>query len=185
MSPESRRFRRMTGIMKPPVSRTESETATAMAFSAVQPAPFGAVGVCTDGESVTSLVFLDLGVPALAPRDEPAREACRQLSAYFANPRHPFDLPLRPVGTAYQRRVWAAIAAVPCGETSTYGELARVLGSVPRAVGQACGANAYPLAIPCHRVVAVSGLGGFAHHTGGFLAGIKRWLLRHEAALAS
>jgi methylated-DNA-[protein]-cysteine S-methyltransferase len=185
MAPESRRFRRMIGIMKPQVSRTESEAATATAFSAVQPAPFGAVGICTDGDSVTSLVFLDHGVPALAPRDEPAREACRQLSAYFADPEHRFDLPLRPVGTAYQRRVWAAIAAVPCGETSTYGELAQALGSVPRAVGQACGANAYPLAIPCHRVVAASGLGGFAHHTGGFLTGIKRWLLRHEAAFAS
>ncbi|MBM3346004.1 MAG: methylated-DNA--[protein]-cysteine S-methyltransferase [Betaproteobacteria bacterium] len=153
-----------------------------MVFSAVQTAPFGAVGVCTEHDSDTGLVFLDHGAPAMAPRDAPAREACRQLGTYFADPRHGFDRPLKVTGTAFQRRIWAAIASVPCGGTSTYGKLARLLESVPRAVGQACGANAYPLAIPCHRVVAASGLGGFAHHTGGYLTGIKRWLLRHEAA---
>jgi len=63
----------------------------------------------------------------------------------------------------------------------TYGQLARQLGSVPRAVGQACGANYFPIVIPCHRVVSSSGIGGFAHHAeDGFFRNVKRWLLTHE-----
>ena len=62
----------------------------------------------------------------------------------------------------------------------TYGEMARLLRSGPRPVGQACGTNYFPLVIPCHRVVAANGLGGFAHHSSGYLIEIKRWLLQHE-----
>jgi len=92
-----------------------------------------------------------------------------------------FGLPLRPAGTTFQRRVWAAIAAIPNHQTRTYGEIARALHSAPRAVGQACGANPFPLVIPCHRVLASGGgLGGFARHGGGFLLDVKRWLLAHE-----
>jgi methylated-DNA-[protein]-cysteine S-methyltransferase len=78
--------------------------------------------------------------------------------------------------------VWARIAAIPRGETRRYGELAAALASAPRAVGQACGANWYPLIIPCHRVTAAGGLGGFARRDegDGFQTGVKRWLLAHE-----
>ncbi len=71
-------------------------------------------------------------------------------------------------------------ASLPAS-TATYGELARRLNGEARAVGQACGDNRLPLAIPCHRVVAAAGIGGFAHHRGGAYEGIKRWLLLHEA----
>jgi methylated-DNA-[protein]-cysteine S-methyltransferase len=111
-----------------------------------------------------------------------AREAVGQLDAYLHNPWTRFDLKLDAAGTELQKRVWAAMTRIPVGETRTYGDLARELGSTPRAVGQACGANPLPVVIPCHRVVAASGLGGFAHSTEGFLLGIKRWLLAHEAA---
>ena len=84
------------------------------------------------------------------------------------------------MGTAFQRRVWDRIAAIPRGETRTYGDLARMLRSAPRAVGQACGNNYFPLVIPCHRVVAAGGLGGFAHTSSGYLLDVKRWLLAHE-----
>ena len=84
------------------------------------------------------------------------------------------------------RRVWEAMCAIPRGRTLTYGELARKLDGdgfdVPRAVGQACGDNKLPIVIPCHRVVAASGIGGFAHSTGGYLLEAKRWLLMHEAS---
>ena len=91
-----------------------------------------------------------------------------------------FGLPLRPSGTAFQRRVWGEIAAIPCHQTKSYGELAKALHNAPRAVGQACGANPFPLVVPCHRVIASGGaLGGFARQRGGFLLEIKRWLLAH------
>jgi methylated-DNA-[protein]-cysteine S-methyltransferase len=101
--------------------------------------------------------------------------------AYLADPTFTFGLPLRPAGTFFQRRVWGEIAAIPLGETETYGALAKNLKNAPRAVGQACGANPYPLVVPCHRVIAAGGgLGGFNRHGGGFLLEVKRWLLTHE-----
>ena len=97
-----------------------------------------------------------------------------------------FDLPLAASGSAYQQRVWAAIAGIPRGQVRTYGDVARLIGSAPRAVGQACGANWFPVVIPCHRVTAAGGLGGFAHHDDatGFHLGVKRWLLAHEGVAA-
>ena len=90
-------------------------------------------------------------------------------------------MPLRPSGTAFQRRVWEQISAIPNHQTRTYGELAIALRNAPRAVGQACGANPFPLIVPCHRVIAAGGgLGGFSRQRGGFLLDIKRWLLAHE-----
>jgi methylated-DNA-[protein]-cysteine S-methyltransferase len=71
--------------------------------------------------------------------------------------------------------------AIPRGRTRTYGDLAQELGGEARAVGQACGDNRLPIVIPCHRVVAAQGIGGFGHSTGGYLIEAKRWLLLHEA----
>ena len=82
-----------------------------------------------------------------------------------------------------KRRVDSAIAAVSLGRTQRYGEIAKKLKSAPRAVGQACGRNPYPVIVPCHRVVGAGGLGGFAQARDGFLLEAKRWLLTHEGAL--
>ena len=150
-------------------------------FSAIVPAPFGAVGIATAGGCVTEIVFLPPGTAGLAPADPLADRAFRQIERYFADPDTAFSLPLRPQGSPFRQRVWQAIATIPRGETRCYGELARALGSAARAVGQACGANPFPLVIPCHRVIAAAGPGGFAHHRGGFLLDTKRWLLAHEA----
>lgn len=154
-------------------------------FAAIVAAPGFALGVrCTDDE-VTGIEFLE-PCPEQAPETALAAEAVRQLRAYLADPAFAFGLPLRPAGTPFQRRVWAQIAAIPAGETRSYGELAKSLKNAPRAVGQACGANPYPLAVPCHRVVAADGgLGGFNRQGGGFLLDIKDWLLRHEGRHAS
>ncbi len=109
-----------------------------------------------------------------------------EFEAYFADPRYRFQCAVEPAGTDFQRRVWTLIAAIPAGQPHTYGALARELGSSARAVGHACRANPVPLRIPCHRVVAANGLGGFSGDRGGRLLHIKRWLLAHEAkALAS
>jgi methylated-DNA-[protein]-cysteine S-methyltransferase len=100
--------------------------------------------------------------------------ALRLLARYFAGEPVVFDLPLAPAGTPFQHRVWTAMRAIPHGETVTYGEFARSLGSTPRAVGGACGANPIPIVIPCHRVVAANGPGGYSG--GGGLATKARLL---------
>ena len=106
-------------------------------------------------------------------------EAHRQLVEYFAGDRRVFDLPLRPGGTEFQRRVWRLLAAVPWGTTTTYGALAAALGlpaGASRAVGAANGANPIPVVLPCHRVVGADGtLTGYA---GGLAR--KALLLRLE-----
>ncbi len=110
-------------------------------------------------------------------------EAARQIERYRDDPDADFDLPLDVRGTPFQAKVWRALSRIPRGETRTYGAIAKALGSAARAVGQACGENRFPVVIPCHRVVAASGLGGFAHARGGYLMDAKRWLLRHERAI--
>ena len=100
--------------------------------------------------------------PANGRRTPTLPRALRLLERYFAGEPVAFDLPLAPAGTSFQQRVWMAMRAIPPGETVTYGELARRLGSEPRAVGGACGANPLPIVIPCHRVVAANGAGGYS-----------------------
>ncbi len=97
---------------------------------------------------------------------------------YFDGARRDFDLPLAPAGSPFRTRVWAALRAIPYGETRTYGDLAAALGSAARAIGQANGANPIPILIPCHRVVAGNGLGGYS---GGDGPVTKRALLALEA----
>lgn len=151
-------------------------------FSAIVPAPFGAIGVRTVGGLLQELVYLPPSHAPQDPADALADRAATQLERYFAEPDFRFDLPLAAVGTHFQQRVWSAIASIPRGQVRTYGDLARLLESAPRAVGQACGANWYPLVVPCHRVTAAGGLGGFSNSAepDGFQLGVKRWLLAHE-----
>lgn len=106
-------------------------------------------------------------------------ETQRQLDEYFASKRTSFDLPLCLPGTAHQQKVWHALTDIPFGTTISYDELAKRVGSSPRAVGGANGANRVPIVVPCHRVIAASGaLQGF----GGGLDN-KRRLLELEGAL--
>lgn len=151
-------------------------------FSAIVATRFGAVGVRSEAGLIREIVYLPPSFHEKAASDAVAERAAQQLARYLADPDYRFDLPLAPVGTAFQQKVWAAISAIPRGEVLTYGEIARRIRSAPRAVGQACGANWFPLVIPCHRVTAAGGLGGFAHSDdeAGFHLGVKRWLLAHE-----
>lgn len=149
-------------------------------FHAKFDTPFALVGVRTEGGALAEIVYLPRSAGALAPANPLAERVCAQIEKYIADPGYRFKLPLKQVGTAFQRRVWDMIAAIPRGESRSYGELARMLRSGARAVGQACGTNYFPLVIPCHRVVAAEGLGGFAHNSGGYLIEVKRRLLLHE-----
>lgn len=107
-------------------------------------------------------------------------ETVRQLQAYFHDPRHAFTLPLVRRGSPFQQRVWRALRTIPPGETRRYGELARSLGTAPRAVGAACRCNPWPIVVPCHRVVAAAGSGGYCGARDGPWLAVKHWLLTHE-----
>ncbi len=105
------------------------------------------------------------------------REAASQLEEYFAGERTVFDVPIELDGTEFQKQVWAELSRIPYGQTITYGDLARRVARprAPRAVGQANGRNPVPVIVPCHRVVAGDGIGGY----GGGLP-LKRALLAIE-----
>jgi methylated-DNA-[protein]-cysteine S-methyltransferase len=157
--------------MSPPAEPQYQAVISAAGFS---------LGVCCDEEQIHRIAFLPPR-PAVAARNALAGEAAGQLAAYLADAEFVPALPLHPAGTPFQRRVWQQIAAIPTHQTRTYGEIAKALHNAPRAVGQACGANPFPVIVPCHRVVATAGgLGGFAGQRAGFLLDVKRWLLAHE-----
>lgn len=154
--------------------------ATRRAYDAVIAAPFGRLGLRLAGGRLADVDFLGAHVPLRAPKDIAARRVCRALRAYLKNPHGRFGLPLNIAGTDFQRRVWRALQGIPAGKVLSYGELARKLGTGPRAVGNACRANPVPIVVPCHRVVASNGRGGFMGRTGGRALVIKDWLLAHE-----
>ena len=106
-------------------------------------------------------------------------EAAAQLGAYFSGRLTRFDLPLAPQGSPFETRVWTAMREIPYGETRRYGDLAATIDSAPRAVGRACGRNPIPIVIPCHRVLAKTGLGGYSGAGG---PATKRHLLALERA---
>ncbi len=136
------------------------------------------LGELTLSEEDGAIVSLDWGRGRDQARTPLLARAIAQLQDYFDGNRRMFDLPLAPRGTAFQQRLWAALREIPFGQTRSYGALARELGSAPRAVGQASGANPIPLLIPCHRVLAAhGGLGGYS---GGDGPPTKAWLLQHE-----
>jgi methylated-DNA-[protein]-cysteine S-methyltransferase len=150
------------------------------AFDARLSTPFAVLGIHAAGDVVTGIEYLPRGVATLAPTTKLAAKVCRQIERYLDDPEFRFDLPFEFTGTAFQQRVWQAIYAIPSGTTLSYLDVARQLQSAPRPVGGACGANRIPLVIPCHRVVASGGIGGFMNARGGAPLAIKRWLLRHE-----
>lgn len=140
--------------------------------------PVGQLTIEQAGEAITAVRW---GKTASAGNGSPLlNEAARQLAAYFAGSLSHFDLPLGSGGTAFDMRVRAAMQAIPYGETRTYGELAHATDSGPRAIGGACGRNPIPIIVPCHRVLAAGGLGGYS---GGEGLPTKRWLLGLEAKL--
>lgn len=106
-------------------------------------------------------------------------QASAEMSAYFAGSLTQFSLPLAPRGNAFQQRFYAALCAIPYGETRTYGDLAKDLDVSAQAIGQACGANPIAILIPCHRVLAANGLGGYSGE-GGIEAKVA--LLKLEGA---
>lgn len=137
---------------------------------------FGFLTIVAEGDAVTAIHFDS--EPTQEPQSHYAEVAAQQLRAYLAHELKEFTLRLHPQGTAFDHRVWGELVKVPFGHTTTYGDLATKLGlskGASRAVGGANGRNPIPIVIPCHRVIGVCGLTGFA---GGIEA--KAWLLAHE-----
>lgn len=150
------------------------------AYDAILAAPMCRLGACFSGDMLTRLDFLTSDVARTAKPDARARRLASELDAYWNDPAHSFDLPTMPQGTPFQLQVWHMLTHIPAGQPTTYGLLAKQLGTAARAVGQACGSNPLPILIPCHRVVAANGLGGFMHAASGAPLDVKNWLLAHE-----
>jgi methylated-DNA-[protein]-cysteine S-methyltransferase len=146
--------------------------------------PVGRLVLESDGDMLIGLWLPNSGMQARGDgRDAPPvlKDTATQLEEYFAGERTGFDLPMELDGTEFQREVWAELSRIPYGETISYGELARRVGRPrgPRAVGQANGKNPIAIIVPCHRVVAGNGIGGY----GGGLP-MKRALLTLEGVAA-
>jgi methylated-DNA-[protein]-cysteine S-methyltransferase len=153
---------------------------TAMAnFDAIIPAPFGAVGIQAQDDFLIRLELLSKPHAEKRSANAFVQSLANQIDEYLRNPQASLDAPFAVKGTPFQKRVWRAIAAIPAGQTLSYGQLADKVGSGPRAVANVCGANQVPLFIPCHRVVAKNGLGGFMQGKENGLS-VKQWLLNHE-----
>ena len=140
--------------------------------------PVGPLLLVEDGGRLAEIRFADGDEP---DRDDTPllKRAQKQIDEFFAGSHRKFDLPLVPARTAFQQRVREAMISIPSGQTLSYGEIAHIAGGAPRAVGQACGANMLPLVVPCHRVLAANGIGGYSGAKG---LDTKRFLLALEKA---
>jgi methylated-DNA-[protein]-cysteine S-methyltransferase len=135
------------------------------------------IGDLTVSEEGGFIVSLDWGWGRDQTESPLLARALERLHAYFDGEPVVFDLPLSPAGTSYQQRVWAALRRIPFGEVRTYADIAREAGGGPRSVGGANASNPIPIFIPCHRVIATGGLGGYS---GGDGLDTKRSLLALE-----
>ena len=143
----------------------------------------GSLRVCYQAGEIVSIDLMDTRESVMAPRNDFEAQLQEQFQAYFANPAFRFGLGLRAQGTEFQQRVWRELQAIPAGQVRSYGELAARLGSSARAVGNACRCNPTPIVVPCHRVVAKAGIGGFGGALAGRLIEQKRSLLQHEGVV--
>ena len=145
--------------------------------------PFGPVGIRMQHGRLTEVDYLDGESPDYREETEGLDQVIDAIERYLDDPHSGFEFEMEMKGTPFQRKVWQALRKIPVGETLTYGQLAERLGTGARAVGNACRANPCPLVVPCHRVVASNGLGGFAGERTGRKLAVKRWLLEHEGRL--
>jgi methylated-DNA-[protein]-cysteine S-methyltransferase len=159
---------------------------TATTYTMPYDSPVGQLVLESDGDVLVGIWLPTHGrtVKASGHGDDAPpvlKETAIQLDQYFAGERTDFDVPMELDGTGFQREVWAELSRIPYAETISYGELARRVGRPkgPRAVGQANGRNPIPIIVPCHRVLASNGIGGY----GGGLP-MKRALLAVEGVTA-
>ncbi|MGB4813020.1 MAG: methylated-DNA--[protein]-cysteine S-methyltransferase [Methylophilaceae bacterium] len=150
-------------------------------FEAMIVAPFGAIGISAQGFQMEIQLIPESRDAKTVSKNKLAQQVVNQIEVYLSTADDNFNLPVVTKGTPFQRKVWQEISAIPKGQVLTYSDIAAHLKSSPRAVANACGANHLPILIPCHRVVAKNGLGGFMRGAENGL-NIKKWLLKHEGA---
>lgn len=144
---------------------------------AILATPIGSVRIDGDEGSIHR-IRIDSERHAPRRADGPAViAAAEQLEAWFDGALKRFDIALTPAKTARGQVLRDGLIAVPYGQTSSYGALARALGSGPRAIGQLCARNPFPIVVPCHRILATGALG---HYSAGDGQATKQWLLDHE-----
>jgi methylated-DNA-[protein]-cysteine S-methyltransferase len=144
--------------------------------------PVGRLAIGVTGEQLGAIDFVGSGTPLSRPASSFAKEVVSQLQQYFRHADFVFDLPVSPGGTPHQNKVWALLRTIKPGCTMTYGQLAKSIGSGARAVGNSCRRNPVSIVIPCHRVTAANGIGGYGGHVDGEVLQRKQWLLRHEGS---
>ncbi|VAW89355.1 Methylated-DNA--protein-cysteine methyltransferase [hydrothermal vent metagenome] len=153
-----------------------------LSYDAVITTPVDSIrlGILVTGDELASIDLLSMNLQTKVPIDTMSQEVVHQLQCYFEDSQRPFSLPLVSQGSDFQQRVWQFMCAIPVGETRRYGDAAIALKSAARAVGGACRRNPVPLVVPCHRIVAANGLGGFDGQRDGAELDFKQWLLNHE-----
>jgi methylated-DNA-[protein]-cysteine S-methyltransferase len=151
------------------------------AFQASMKTPFAHLGIRLEADRLAAVEFTRQQKERV-PGDDAAMKICQRIRRYLDDPLHNdcLDIPVCYTGTPFQVKVWKALRKIPPGRVLTYGQLADMLDTSARAVGNACRKNPIPVVIPCHRVIAASGIGGYAGATDGGLLVIKNWLLKHE-----
>ncbi|MCD8340495.1 MAG: methylated-DNA--[protein]-cysteine S-methyltransferase [Burkholderiales bacterium] len=141
-------------------------------------APFGAIFLHYDDGQLSKVDF-SCEEPAEVVNERYKTKEDKALEQYLAGDIHALDgWPLSPNGTDFRKQVWEVVRAIPPGHTRTYGDVAKEIGSSPRAVGQALGNNPIPIFVPCHRVVGKGSLCGFAHTKEGIK--LKKFFIDHE-----
>ena len=155
-----------------------------LTYTAVIDTPPGRLAIRTDDSALIGLDYVDHRAPLKEPYTPMARDVVKQLQQYFRKFRFEFELPLRLDGTAHQQKVWQVLCNIAPGDTMTYGELATRIQSGARAVGNSCRRNPISIIVPCHRVVAAAGIGGYGGQVDGKVLDRKRWLLNHEGVRA-
>lgn len=149
-------------------------------FAYILPSPIGYLGLNTSAVGVAQLAYLAGKQTIKLPRQGLAYDVKQQIEDYFAAKITTFDLPLDLFGTDYQQQVWQYLQGIGYGCYQTYGQIAKVLDSGARAVGNACRHNPVPIIVPCHRVVRADAIGGYCGTISGRARQQKDWLLRHE-----
>ncbi len=156
---------------------------TDILFQSTVKTPIGAFCFSHDGVSIVEAGLSSDEKAGFLQKDPLSQTVAKALHSYFYE--HCLEilqrLPLRPKGSSFQQRVWQALSEIPPGQTQTYGALAKKFQTAPRAIGQACRTNPIMLLIPCHRIVAQDGLGGFMGKSESI--SVKKFLLQHELFL--
>lgn len=152
--------------------------------------PFGVMGIRTLDTSLIGLDFLPTGTPEVLPVTATGKQVWNALFAYLGDANSMMEVALASEGTQFQQTIWNALRRIPVGQVWTYGDLAKHVGTAPRAAANACRRNPIPILIPCHRIIAKNGLGGYYGQSSsddsgdgsGDMLDVKRWLLQHEGA---